>query len=278
MADPYLERLTSLNDRPKVAILREQGVNGHVEMAWSFAQAGFASVDVHMSDLISGKISLGDFKGVAACGGFSYGDVLGAGNGWAKSILLHERARQEFSAFFNDRADTFALAVCNGCQLFSQLRDVIPGAENWPFFKQNLSGRFEGRVCVVEVVDSPASTESVFLRGMVGSALPIAIAHGEGRATWLAPASAEQAKSSIALRYVDPSGQPTERYPYNPNGSPDGVTGVSALNGRVLALMPHPERVTMLSANSWYPRNESKSWKGRGPWARMFEEARRWVG
>ncbi|GAA5983893.1 hypothetical protein JCM10908_005964 [Rhodotorula pacifica] len=278
VADPYLERLTSLDDRPKVAILREQGVNGHVEMAWSFAQAGFASVDVHMSDLISGKISLGDFKGVAACGGFSYGDVLGAGNGWAKSILLHERARQEFSTFFNDRSDTFALAVCNGCQLFSQLRDVIPGAENWPFFKQNLSGRFEGRVCVVEVVDSPASTESVFLRGMVGSALPIAIAHGEGRATWLAPASAEQAKNSVALRYVDPSGQPTERYPYNPNGSPDGVTGVSALSGRVLALMPHPERVTMLSANSWYPREESKSWKGRGPWARMFEEARRWVG
>ncbi|GAA5979656.1 hypothetical protein JCM5350_003798 [Sporobolomyces pararoseus] len=277
VADPFLERLTSLNDRPKVAILREQGVNGHIEMAWAFSQAGFASVDVHMSDLISGKASLDDFKGVAACGGFSYGDVLGAGNGWAKSILLHDRARKEFSKFFNDRQDTFALAVCNGCQLFSQLRDLIPGAENWPFFKQNLSGRFEGRVSQVEVVDSPATQSSVFLRKMVGSSLPVAVAHGEGRATFLPPSSPEAAASSIGVRYVDPSGQPTERYPYNPNGSPGGLAGVQALGGRVLALMPHPERSVLLSSNSWHPSQDSKNWKGRGPWATLFESAREWV-
>ncbi|BGP25079.1 phosphoribosylformylglycinamidine synthase [Rhodotorula toruloides] len=278
IADPFLERLTSLNDRPKVAILREQGVNGHIEMAWSFSQAGFAAVDVHMSDLITGKVSLADFKGVAACGGFSYGDVLGAGNGWAKSILLHDRARQEFSAFFNDRTDTFALAVCNGCQLFSQLRELIPGADNWPFFKQNLSGRFEGRVSLVEVVDSPATKDSVFLRDMTGSILPIAVAHGEGRATFIAPASQEKNSANVALRYVDPSGQPTERYPYNPNGSPGGITGVQALNGRVLAMMPHNERVQVLSANSWHPKAQSKAWKRRGPWHRVFESARVWVG
>lgn len=277
VADPFLERLTSLNDRPKVAILREQGVNGHVEMAWSFSQAGFTSVDVHMSDLISGRVSLDEFKGVAACGGFSYGDVLGAGNGWAKSILLHDRARKEFTKFFNDRQDTFALAVCNGCQLFSQLREVIPGAEHWPFFKQNLSGRFEGRLTQVQVVDSSATQSSVFLRKMVGSSLPVAVAHGEGRATFLPPSSPESAASSIAVRYVDPSNKPTERYPYNPNGSPEGVSGVQALGGRVLALMPHPERSVLLSSNSWHPSQDSKTWRGRGPWATLFESAREWV-
>ncbi|GAA5902610.1 hypothetical protein JCM6882_009332 [Rhodosporidiobolus microsporus] len=278
ISTPFLQKITSLNDRPKVAILREQGVNGHIEMAWSFAQAGFASVDVHMSDLISGKVSLSDYKGIAACGGFSYGDVLGAGNGWAKSILLNEQARKEFQAFFNDRQDTFALAVCNGCQLFSQLREVIPGAENWPFFKQNLSGRFEGRVSLVEVVDSPASQQSVFLRNMGGSIMPVAVAHGEGRATFIAPASQEKAQDSIVVRYVDPSGKPTSRYPYCPNGSVDGTTGVQALGGRVLALMPHPERVTQNSSNSWYPREQAKAWQGRGPWARLFENVRVWVG
>lgn len=183
VADPFLERLTSLNDRPKVAILREQGVNGHIEMAYSFNVAGFAAVDVHMSDIISGKVALADFKGIAACGGFSYGDVLGAGNGWAQSILLNERARTEFTTFFASRKDTFALAVCNGCQLFSQLKELIPGAEEWPLFKQNLSGRFEGRASLVEI-DSPAD-DSVFLRGMHGSVLPVAVAHGEGRATYV---------------------------------------------------------------------------------------------
>lgn len=183
VAEPFLQKLTSLNDRPKVAILREQGVNGHVEMAWSFTAAGFAAIDVHMSDIISGKVSLADFKGIAACGGFSYGDVLGAGNGWAKSILLHEGARKQFADFFQSRKDTFALAVCNGCQLFSQLKEVIPGAEEWPLFKRNLSGRFEGRVSMVEIYE--ASNESVFLRGMHGSVLPVAVAHGEGRATFV---------------------------------------------------------------------------------------------
>jgi phosphoribosylformylglycinamidine synthase len=275
VADPFLHRLTSLNDRPKVAILREQGVNGHIEMAWAFTVAGFAAIDVHMSDIISGKVSLAGFKGIAACGGFSYGDVLGAGNGWAKSILLHEGARQEFADFFNARNDTFALAVCNGCQLFSQLKELIPGSDDWPLFKQNLSGRFEGRVSLVEV-DSPDSS-SVFLRGMHGSTLPVAVAHGEGRATWTTSTSPPLSSPSIALRYVDPSGARTERYPYNPNGSPGGVTGVQALGGRVLALMPHPERVVSKESNSWYPAVEGKAWGGRGPWIRVFENAREWV-
>ncbi|GAA5865786.1 hypothetical protein JCM8547_002777 [Rhodosporidiobolus lusitaniae] len=278
VAAPFLQKLTSLNDRPKVAILREQGVNGHIEMAWSFSQAGFAAVDVHMSDILTGKVSLVDFKGVAACGGFSYGDVLGAGNGWAKSILLHERARKEFLAFFNERKDTFALAVCNGCQLFSQLREVIPGAENWPFFKQNLSGRFEGRTSLVEVIDSPETSKSVLLRGMGGTIVPVAVAHGEGRATWIAPADESAGQSSIVIRYVDPSGQPTARYPYCPNGSVNGTTGVQALDGRVLALMPHPERSVILSSGSYFPRETAKEWNGRGPWARVFENARVWVG
>lgn len=271
VATPFLHRLSTLNDRPKVAILREQGVNGHVEMAWAFSAAGFTAVDVHMSDIISGKTSLVDFKGLAACGGFSYGDVLGAGNGWAKSILLHETARKEFEDFFGARKDTFALAVCNGCQLFSHLRDVIPGASDWPFFKPNLSGRFEGRVSLVKIDSPSSSTSSIFLRGMHGSILPVAVAHGEGRATWTS------SSSSACVRYVDTSGSPTERYPYNPNGSPEGITGVQAVEGRVLALMPHPERVATKGANSWYPKVEGAKWGGRGPWMRIFENAREWV-
>ncbi|GAA5896846.1 hypothetical protein JCM8208_007106 [Rhodotorula glutinis] len=278
-ADPLLEKLTSLNDRPKVAILREQGVNGHIEMAWSFAQAGFASVDVHMSDLISGRVSLADFKGVAACGGFSYGDVLGAGNGWANSILLNSNARKEFEHFFKQRSDTFALAVCNGCQLFAQLGpDLVPGTEQWPLFKQNLSGRFEGRACLVRVEDTPATRSSVFLSSLAGSTLPIAVAHGEGRATYVAPASVASGRDSVVLRYVDPAtGAQTERYPFNPNGSPEGATGVTALGGRVLAMMPHSERVTQKTSNSWYPREVRDEWKGVGPWFSMFVNARRWV-
>jgi phosphoribosylformylglycinamidine synthase len=276
VASPFLQSSTTLNDRPKVAILREQGVNGHVEMAWAFSAAGFAAVDVHMSDIISGKTSLAGFKGIAACGGFSYGDVLGAGNGWAKSILLHSTARKEFEDFFGARKDTFALAVCNGCQLFSHLRDVIPGAVNWPYFKPNLSGRFEGRVALVQI-DSPttSSTSSIFLRNMHGSILPVAVAHGEGRATWTT--SGSPSTSSACVRYVDPSGAPTTRYPYNPNGSPEGITGVHAVGGRVLALMPHPERVATKGANSWYPQEQGKAWGGRGPWMRIFENAREWV-
>lgn len=275
VASPLLEKLTSLNDRPKVAILREQGVNGHIEMAWAFSQAGFASVDVHMSDIIAGKLSLTGFKGVAACGGFSYGDVLGAGNGWAKSILLNANARKEFSAFLGERKDTFALAVCNGCQLFGQLAELIPGAEEWPVFKQNMSGRFEGRVAMVAIDSRQADSNSVFLRGMGGSILPVAVAHGEGRATWLD--GKQFSSKDVAMRYVDPAGQPTEVYPFNPNGSQEGVTGFAASGGRVLAMMPHPERVVTKGANSWYPKAEGAAWGGRGPWMRVFENAREWV-
>ncbi|KAK4047247.1 phosphoribosylformylglycinamidine synthase [Microbotryomycetes sp. JL201] len=274
VAQPFLAKQTSLDARPKVAILREQGVNGHVEMAWSFHAAGFEAVDVHMSDIISGRVSLDDFKGLAACGGFSYGDVLGAGNGWAKSILLHDGARKQFSDFFQTRQDTFALAVCNGCQLFSQLKEVIPGAEEWPLFKQNLSGRFEGRVSLVKIDDE--TDDSVFLRGMHGSVLPVAVAHGEGRAAFINSTSASS--KTVCLRYVDPEGERTERYPYNPNGSPEGVTGVKALDGRVFALMPHPERVTQLMSNSWVEPGAKDKWQRRGPWMRLFENARAWVG
>lgn len=270
-----LPKLTSLDDRPRVAILREQGVNGHVEMAWAFAAAGFAAVDVHMSDVIRGVVTLDDFKGVAACGGFSYGDVLGAGSGWAKSIMLNARARDEFDRFLNSRSDTFALGVCNGCQMLSSLRSLVPQMGDWPDFKPNMSGRFEARVCMVEV-DSPSTTPSVFLRGMHGSRFPIAVAHGEGRVDW--PASAT-ARASSCVRYIDPSTrEPTQRYPYNPNGSVEGATGFQALDGRVFALMPHPERVVTLSSNSWHPSDVRDSWQGRGPWMRMFENARLWIG
>lgn len=273
VAAPFLHRISTLNDRPKVAILREQGVNGQVEMAWAFAAAGFAAVDVHMSDIISGSVSLAAFKGLAACGGFSYGDVLGAGNGWAKSILLNDGARREFETFFSERKDTFALAVCNGCQLFSHLKSIIPGAEDWPQFKPNVSGRFEGRVSMVEI-DSPGE-DSVFLRGMHGSKLPVAVAHGEGRATWT---TSSPSTASACIRYVDNAGARTERYPYNPNGSPGGITGVQTSDGgRFLALMPHPERMTTKEANSWYPVSEGRSWGNRGPWMRIFENAREWV-
>jgi phosphoribosylformylglycinamidine synthase len=272
VASPFIELVTSLNDRPKVAILREQGVNGQIEMAWSFAAAGFNAIDVHMSDLISGSTSLDSFVGLAACGGFSYGDVLGAGSGWAKSILLNEIAREEFRVFLGERKDTFALAVCNGCQLFAQLKELIPGSEEWPLFKRNESGRFEGRVAMVEI-DSDET--SVFLRGMKGSRLPVAVAHGEGRATFSSLSSSSQ-KGSIY--YVDNAGQRTERYPFNPNGSPKGITGVEANGGRVLALMPHPERVTLKHGNSWYPKEQGEKWGRRGPWMRIFENARVWVG
>ncbi|KAG9013437.1 hypothetical protein FRB90_006038 [Tulasnella sp. 427] len=263
--------------RPKVAILREQGVNGHVEMAWAFHAAGFASVDVHMSDLLSGATTLSDFRGIAACGGFSYGDVLGAGNGWAKSILLHSSARQEFEAFFQ-RTDTFALAVCNGCQLFGHLKDIIPGASAWPAFKQNRSQRFEARTCMVEVIRGDVTRKSVFLRDMVGAKLPVAVAHGEGRATFDEKAQQDQVSSSglEAVRYVDHSGKFTEHYPLNPNGSPGGLTGVQTPDGRVLALMPHPERVVTAESNSWYPSELSAEQSGVGPWFQMFRSAREW--
>ncbi|KAJ7860321.1 CobB/CobQ-like glutamine amidotransferase domain-containing protein [Mycena leptocephala] len=267
----------SLFRRPKVAILREQGVNGHVEMAWAFTAAGFDAVDVHMSDILSGATQLNDFRGLAACGGFSYGDVLGAGKGWAHSILLNATARDEFSTFFK-RDETFTLAVCNGCQFLSHLREIVPGAHEWPDFKPNKSERFEARVAMVEVVDSEITRSSVFLRDMAGSKLPIAVAHGEGRVSFTAPEHRQSLESQglVGLRYVDGLGKPTEVYPTNPNGSPGGITGVQTPDGRVLALMPHPERVVALESNSWYPASLAKEWTNIGPWFQIFQNARKW--
>ncbi|KZE35137.1 phosphoribosylformylglycinamidine synthase [Crenobacter luteus] len=252
--------------RPKIAILREQGVNGQIEMAAAFDRAGFAAVDVHMSDVIAGRVNLADFKGLAACGGFSYGDVLGAGEGWAKSILFNAAARDAFEAFFG-RDDTFALGVCNGCQMMSNLASIIPGAEHWPRFRRNLSEQFEARFAMVEVSDSP----SIFLADMAGSRLPVVVSHGEGRAVF---APGHQDAVRVALRYIDDAGRPASAYPANPNGSPDGITGVTTADGRFTIMMPHPERVFRTVQNSWHPAN----WGENGAWFRMFASARRWVG
>jgi len=263
VAAPYI----TSGKRPRVAVLREQGVNGQVEMAAAFDAAGFAAVDVHMSDILAGRVSLGDFTGLAACGGFSYGDVLGAGGGWAKSILFNPRARDQFAAFF-DRADTFALGVCNGCQMMSQLHDLIPGAEAWPRFERNLSEQFEARFALVEVLASP----SLFFADMAGSVMPIAVSHGEGRVAFRDAAHVGQALST--LRYVDHHGAPTEAYPQNPNGSAAGLTGFTTAEGRFSILMPHPERVFRAAQLSWKP----EGMQGASPWLRMFRNARLAVG
>ena len=252
--------------RPRIAILREQGVNGQLEMGAAFTRAGFEAVDVHMSDVIAGRVQLADFKGLAACGGFSYGDVLGAGEGWAKSILFNGQAREQFEAFFG-RSDTFALGVCNGCQMMSNLSDIIPGAQYWPKLKRNASEQFEARFAMVEVTESP----SIFLQDMIGSKLPVVVSHGEGRAVF---APGAQAQVLTALRYVDYHGQATETYPMNPNGSPAGITGVTTPDGRFTIMMPHPERVFRTLQNSWHP----ESWGENGGWFRMFASARRWIG
>jgi phosphoribosylformylglycinamidine synthase len=253
--------------RPKVAILREQGVNGQVEMAAAFDRAGFEAHDVHMSDILSGGVSLSGFKGFAAGGGFSYGDVLGAGAGWAKAILFNARARDDFSAFF-ERGDSFALGACNGCQMMSNLRELIPGAKGWPRFMRNRSEQFEARFVMVEVTPSP----SLFFSGMAGSRMAIATAHGEGRACF-DPEEA-QARAMVALRFVDNRGEPTETYPLNPNGSPGGITGLTTADGRFTILMPHPERVFRTVQQSWHP----DGWGEDSPWMRMFRNARKWVG
>ncbi|MFZ6697088.1 phosphoribosylformylglycinamidine synthase [Stenotrophomonas acidaminiphila] len=253
--------------RPKVAILREQGVNGQIEMANIFERAGFDAFDVHMSDLIEGRVQLADFRGLAACGGFSYGDVLGAGRGWATSILERPALREAFAAFFA-RPDTFALGVCNGCQMMSQLKAIIPGAEHWPVFLRNRSEQFEARTALLEVVESP----SILLRGMAGSRLPVAVAHGEGRAEF--DSAVDQAAVDVALRYVDGDGRVAEQYPLNPNGSPDGITGLTTRDGRVTILMPHPERTPRTLNLSWAP----KGWGEDAPWLRMFRNARVWCG
>jgi phosphoribosylformylglycinamidine synthase len=247
---------------PRVAILREQGVNGQVEMAAAFHRAGFECVDVHMTDVIDGGLELSGFRGLVACGGFSYGDVLGAGQGWAKSILFHARARDAFAHFFA-RPETFALGVCNGCQMLSALKELIPGAGAWPRFERNRSDQFEGRLALVEVAPSP----SLFFAGMEGARLPIPVAHGEGRALGAG------AGALVALRFVDAVGRPAETYPANPNGSPGGITGLTTADGRFTILMPHPERAFRSAQLSWRPRG----WGEDGPWMRMFRNARAWA-
>jgi len=252
--------------RPSVAVLREQGVNSHVEMAAAFDTAGFDCIDVHMSDLHSGRVSLQAFKGLVACGGFSYGDVLGAGGGWAKSILFSEKLVAEFQQFF-ERRDTFTLGVCNGCQMLSHLRNLIPGAQHWPQFLRNQSEQYEARVATVEVYESP----SLFFTDMVGSRLPIAVAHGEGRVQF--ESKEHLSKAHVAIAYVDNEGKLTEQYPLNPNGSAHGITGLCSDDGRATIMMPHPERVFRTVTNSWHP----PEWGENGPWLRMFENARVWL-
>jgi len=255
--------------RPRVAILREQGVNGQIEMAAAFDHAGFSAIDVHMSDVIAGRVSLSDFRGLAACGGFSYGDVLGAGEGWAKSILFNPRARSEFEAFFA-RPDAFALGVCNGCQMLSNLHEIIVGAQIWPRFVRNRSEQFEARLVQVEVGNSP----SIFLRDMAGSRIPIVVSHGEGYAEFGGAGQMDKAEDLVALRYVDHRGEIATSYPLNPNGSPRGITGLTTPDGRVTILMPHPERCYRSVQFSWHP----DGWADDSPWARMFRNARVWVG
>lgn len=267
IAAPYILKGAA----PKMAILREQGVNSHVEMAAAFDRAGFESHDVHMSDILSGRISLDQFQGLVACGGFSYGDVLGAGEGWAKSILFNERARGEFSRFF-ERDSSFALGVCNGCQMLSNLKEIIPGSEHWPRFVRNRSERFEARFSLVEVQQNP----SLFFQGMAGSRMPIAVSHGEGLAEFTSAKALAIAEASgtIALRFVNGKGDIVTQYPQNPNGSPNGLTGICSTDGRVTLMMPHPERVFRTVANSWHP----DAWGEDSPWMRMFRNARVTLG
>ncbi|HET6604069.1 MAG TPA: phosphoribosylformylglycinamidine synthase [Xanthomonadaceae bacterium] len=253
--------------RPRVAVLREQGVNGQAEMAIAFTRAGFDAVDVHMSDLVEGRHRLADFQGLVACGGFSFGDVLGAGRGWAVSILEHAALRDAFAAFF-ERPDSFTLGVCNGCQMLSAVKELIPGADPWPRFVRNGSEQYEARLALVRIEPSP----SIFFAGMEGSLLPIAVAHGEGRARFDDEAGAQAAR--VAMRYVQTNGAPAQQYPANPNGSPQGITGLSSRDGRATILMPHPERVVRTAQLSWHPAG----WGERSPWQRMFANARVWLG
>ncbi|MBJ7556962.1 phosphoribosylformylglycinamidine synthase [Marinomonas spartinae] len=257
--------------KPKIAVLREQGVNGQVEMAAAFYKAGFTPVDVHMSDILSGRTTLDQFSGLVACGGFSYGDVLGAGEGWAKSILFNQVAREQFETFFN-RPDTFSLGVCNGCQMLSNLHELIPGTDHWPKFVRNQSAQFEARLVQVEVQKS----NSILFDGMEGSRMPIVVAHGEGQTEYRDEQDIAFLASSaqIALRYVDNYGQATERYPFNPNGSAQGVTGLTSEDGRVTIMMPHPERVYRTVQHSWHPSD----WQEQAPWLRLFQNARKWLG
>jgi len=266
IAAPYVRKA-----RPKVAILREQGVNSQVEMGAVMERVGFESHDVHMSDVLAGRVRLADFRGLVACGGFSYGDVLGAGEGWAKSILYHARTRDEFQRFF-ERADTFSLGVCNGCQMFAALKEIVPGAASWPRFVRNRGEQFEGRFSLVELAKSP----SIFFEGMEGSMLPIAVAHGEGRAEFAADADAKRFSDAglVSARYVEGNRRIATTYPGNPNGSPFGIAAVTNADGRVTITMPHPERSFRYAQNSWRPDGAGE-YSG---WFRMFGNARRWVG
>lgn len=266
IAAPYIKK----GIRPQVAVLREQGVNGQVEMAAAFDRAGFNAIDVHMSDILAGRVDLNEFKGMVACGGFSYGDVLGAGEGWAKSALFNSRARDAFQGFF-ERSDSFTLGVCNGCQMMSNLHELIPGSEFWPHFVRNRSEQFEARVAMVQIQES----NSIFLQGMAGSRMPIAIAHGEGHAEFASEEALLEADLSgcVAMRFVDNHGKVTESYPANPNGSPRGITGLTSRDGRVTIMMPHPERVFRAVQNSW----RSDDWNEDAPLMRMFRNARVWV-
>ena len=263
---PYI----NIGAKPAIAILRDQGVNGQQEMAVAFDRAGFKAVDVHMTDVISGRVTLEDYKGLVACGGFSYGDVLGAGGGWAKTILHNPRAKNEFTQFFN-RDDAFGLGVCNGCQMFSHLRGLIPGAAHWPEFYRNQSEQFEGRAVMVEIMESP----SFLFKEMQGSKIPVAVAHGEGRAVFTGDNKAENVfeNNTVSLRYIDNSGEPTMHYPENPNGAEMGITGLTNIDGRFTIMMPHPERVIRSVTNSWHPDD----WGEDSPWMRMFRNARVWV-
>ena len=267
IAAPYI----ATGAKPQMAILREQGVNSHLEMAAAFNRAGFAAVDVHMSDILEGRLTLEQFKGLVACGGFSYGDVLGAGEGWAKSILFNDMARDQFQSFFH-REDTFSLGVCNGCQMLSTLKELIPVTEHWPRFVTNKSERFEARFSLVEIQENP----SVFFNGMAGSRMPIAVSHGEGHAEFANDAATKAALASgtVAVKFVDNYGNPTTQYPANPNGSPEGITGITSTDGRATVMMPHPERVFRAVANSWHP----DEWAEDSPWMRMFRNARKNVG
>ena len=267
VAAPFLH----LQNQPKVAVLREQGVNSHVEMAYAFAQAGFEAYDVHMTDLQTGRAKLQDFKGLVACGGFSYGDTLGAGIGWARSITFNPALSEQFQQFFG-RSDTFGLGVCNGCQMFAELADIIPGASAWPRFTTNQSERFEARLSMVEVLDSP----SLFFAGMAGARLPIAVAHGEGYANFARRGNAAQAIA--AMRFVDNHGQASEAYPFNPNGSAGGLTAVTTADGRFTAMMPHPERVFRNAQMSWTDLSATGGLEAFSPWMRIWRNARKWVG
>jgi len=263
IAAPYI----ATGKRPKVAVLREQGVNSHVEMAAAFDRAGFEAIDVHMSDLHNRRYDLQNFNALVACGGFSYGDVLGAGGGWAKSILFNPHLRDQFSQFF-EREDTLALGVCNGCQMLSTLAEIIPGTENWPRFVRNKSERFEARAALIRINES----NSLWFQGMAGSHMPIAVSHGEGRVEFKTPENltALQAQNLIVAQYIDNNLNPTEVYPANPNGSAQGITALSNTDGRVAIMMPHPERVFRTVSNSWHP----EEWGEDGAWMRVFRNAR----